>query len=193
VLLRVPPGVERGTRSAPEFRRFLHSLERLFAQLEQRGREELRKEQFSPAKARAEWRLDMRYAGQAYELSIPFSAEFARQFHHEHEKAYGYAHAARPLEIVNLRVRLVIATAKPPNRPERRARAPNTRPALVKHGAVWFGRRPYSTPFYERERLRAGARLAGPAVVVEYSSTTVVPPGFVCRVDNCLDLVLSPR
>jgi N-methylhydantoinase A len=47
------------------------------------------------------------------------------------------------------------------------------------------------TPFYARELLFPGARVAGPAVITEYSSTTVVPPGFVCDVDEFRNLVLT--
>jgi N-methylhydantoinase A len=43
---------------------------------------------------------------------------------------------------------------------------------------------------YDRERLEAGTRILGPAVVVEYSSTTVVPPDFSCEVDEYLNLIL---
>jgi len=62
----------------------------------------------------------------------------------------------------------------------------------VKKKLVWFGERFWKTPCYDRERLRPGARFAGPAMVLEYSSTTVVPPDFVCQVDEFLNLVLSP-
>jgi N-methylhydantoinase A len=56
---------------------------------------------------------------------------------------------------------------------------------------VWFGSQPQMTPFYARELLFPGARVAGPAVITEYSSTTVVPPGFVCDVDEFRNLVLT--
>ena len=49
------------------------------------------------------------------------------------------------------------------------------------------------TSFFDRERLRPGMRFAGPAIVVEYSSTTVVPPDFVSRVDDFENLELRQR
>jgi N-methylhydantoinase A len=141
--------------------------------------------------AQAERRLDVRYVGQAYELSVPFTATFPRHFHRAHERAYGYADRDRPLEIVNLRLRLVVATPKPLIRPRPASAPSDAGAAMVKRKPVWFENRFWRTPFYAREHLRPGARLTGPAVVVEYSSTTVVPPDFECRVDGYLDLVLS--
>ena len=63
--------------------------------------------------------------------------------------------------------------------------------AILKQKDVWFGDRFHRTPLYDRERLRPGMRLKGPAVVAEYSSTTIVPPGFQCRVDSQGNLVLT--
>ena len=133
----------------------------------------------------------MRYAGQSYELEIPFTARFAERFHRAHETAYGSADPARPLEIVNLRVRLVLPTPKPRVRPARLQRTADLRRATVKHKPVWFSGKPQQTPLYDRDRLPPGTRFAGPAVVVEYSSTTVVPPGFACRVDAYHNLILT--
>jgi N-methylhydantoinase A len=62
---------------------------------------------------------------------------------------------------------------------------------LLKTKAVWFGGKPLRTPIYAREYLEPGVRIEGPAVIVEYSSTTVVPPDFQCYVDEYLNLVLS--
>jgi N-methylhydantoinase A len=55
---------------------------------------------------------------------------------------------------------------------------------------VWFERRAYPTPLYDRARLVPGTEFRGPAVVIEYSSTTAVAPDFVCRVDEFSNLVL---
>lgn len=188
VLLPVP--VTNSARS-PEFQKLYREITRQFAQLEQKGRQELAQDHFPARLARAEQRLDVRYVGQAYELSVPFTATFRRHFHRAHERAYGYADRDRPLEIVNLRLRLVVATPKPLIRPRPAGTATDAGAAMVRRKPVWFENRFWRTPFYAREHLRPGARLTGPAVVVEYSSTTVVPPNFECRVDGYLNLVLS--
>jgi N-methylhydantoinase A len=188
VLLPVP-----ATNSArsPEFQKLYREITRQFAQFEQQGRRGLAQDHFPARWAHAERRLDVRYVGQAYELSVPFTAAFPRHFHREHARAYGYADPDRPLEIVNLRLRLVIATRKPLIRPRPAVTATDVGGAVVKRKPVWFENRFWRTPLYARELLSPGTRLTGPAVVVEYSSTTVVPPDFECRVDGYLNLVLS--
>ena len=109
-------------------------------------------------------------------------------FDRQHLRAYGYSHAGRRIEIVNLRLRLVIRTPKPRlHVHQRRAAAP----VKMKSKPVWFEGRFRTAPVYDRERLAAGTRLRGPAVIVEYSSTTIVPPDFRCEVDKYLNLILT--
>jgi len=189
VLLSVP---EEGRDSSQRWAEFWHDLGKRFAILERVSRAELQHEGFPAELARAERRLDLRYAGQSYELSVPLRRDFRRLFHQQHERAYSYAHPARPLQIVNLRLRLVIRTPKPQLR-ARRTGNPDPARARVKTKPVWFAGRFHSTRLYDRERLEPGARFAGPAVVVEYSSTTVVPPDFSCELDRCLNLILRAR
>jgi N-methylhydantoinase A len=188
VLLRVPEG---GTHSSQRLANFWRDLENRFAILESVSRAELQQEGFPAELACAERQLDLRYAGQSYELSVPLRRDFRRLFPQAHEKAYGYAHAGRSMEIVNLRSRLVIRMPKPSLRPSARKGRRLEQAAVIKTKPVWFGGKPLQTPIYMREYLWAGARLLGPAVIVEYSSTTVVPPDFECGVDEYLNLVLE--
>ena len=152
---------------------------------------ELRREGFDADRARPSHRLDLRYQGQSYELSVPFTPRFRQDFHREHAKAYGYAYPERPLEIVNLRLRMVIPTPKSRWRARKSGPARQAQEALVKTKPVWFDAKPHPTGIYDRQRLAAGAALRGPAVIVEYSATTVVPPDFACEVDEHLNLVLK--
>ncbi|MGO9273156.1 MAG: hydantoinase/oxoprolinase family protein [Terriglobia bacterium] len=194
VLLPVPQGADSGFPVA-----FWQDLQHRFARLEQTAREELRRDGFAAASARAEQQVDVRYVGQAYELSVPFAPDFVARFHAEHERAYGYAHAGRPTEVVNLRVRLVVPTPKSPQAPltsKRRSRAGGRagsprHEAILKRKPVWFDGRWWDTPIYDRDALEPSTRFAGPAVVAEYSATTVVPPRWVARVDPFLNLILT--
>jgi len=190
ILLSVP---QEGRDASQRLAEFWHDLGKRFAILERVSRAELQHEGFPAELARAERRLDLRYAGQSYELSVPLRRDFRRLFHQEHEKAYGYAHTGRTMEIVNLRSRLVLRMPKPRLRPSPRKAHRLTQAALLKTKAVWFGGNPLQTPIYVREYLEPGARLQGPAVIVEYSSTTVVPLDFKCYVDEYLNLVLERR
>ena len=202
VLLSVA-GTERSPKPAVGRQSdFVKDLERRFKDLEQAGRMALKNEGFLVERARIERWLDIRYAGQAYELSVPFRARFMDLFHREHQRAYGHAQRGRPLQVVNLRVRLTIPTPKP--RLETRKSKLETgnwkietgKPAgaaIVKRRQVWFEARLRTTPVYSRDRLSPGVRFRGPAVVVEYSSTTIVPPDYECAVDQYLNLVLARR
>ena len=134
---------------------------------------------------------NVRYQGQSYELSVPFTRSFREEFHREHTKAYGYAYPERPLEIVNLRLRVVIPTPKARWRKAKPGPAGQARVALIKTSPVWFEGKRQATGIYQRERLAPGARLRGPAVITEYSATTVVPPDYTCKVDEHANLILQ--
>jgi N-methylhydantoinase A len=166
------------------------NLRRAFAQLDREGSRAMRNEGFSSRQLRIERFLDMRYAGQAYELSVPAQGDFVRAFHREHELRYGHANPAKAVEIVNVRSRLIGATPKldwPHERPHR----PECSKAIAIHREVVFRGRKQRTPIYLREKLRAGNSFRGPAIIAEYSGTTVLPPGWRCRMDGYENLVLS--
>jgi len=171
----------------------LAEIDLRFARLQVTTRAELRREGFDANRARPSYRLDLRYQGQSYELSVPFTAGFRQAFHREHAKAYGYAYPERPLEIVNLGLRMVIPTPKSRSRAQKSGGMRSAEQAIIKTKPVWFDSKPQPTGIYDRELLAAGAVLQGPAVIVEYSATTVVPPDFACKVDKQLNLVIHGR
>jgi N-methylhydantoinase A len=187
VLLPVPVSGESQSRA------LLHQINRHFAGLHRQALSELRHEGFDVRRAQASHRLDIRYQGQSYELSVPFTPGFQVGFHREHTKAYGYAYPDRLLEIVNLRLRLVIRIPKTRWRARKLGPAHQAQEARIKTKPVWFGTEPQRTAIYQRDLLAAGAALRGPAVIVEYSATTVVPPDFSCKVDEYSNLVLKRR
>jgi len=167
-------------------------LEKEFRALERSAYAELRREGFVLARQRLLRRLDLRYRGQAYELTLPYSRDFVRAFHRTHRQRYGYADLARSLEVVNVRLRAVGLMEKP--RVARHALAGAMLPAAarIKRAPVFFDGRRLATDFYLRERLRPGNRFDGPAVIAEYSATTVLPPGWRARVDAFENLLLEP-
>ncbi|MBI3663741.1 MAG: hydantoinase/oxoprolinase family protein [Acidobacteria bacterium] len=185
VSLTVRLAVERAADATRELRK-------QFAHIESRGLREMRGEGFSPRLVRIERMLDMRYVGQAYELTVAAEGDFVGAFHRAHERRYGYADPGRAVEAVNVRARLTGATPKPELPKSRRAGA-NPRAALVEPRPVMIARRRARTAIYDRARLRAGNRFAGPAVVVEYSATTFVPPGWRGRVDAYENMILETK
>jgi N-methylhydantoinase A len=165
-------------------------LRRAFAQLDREGKRGMLGEGLPSQHIRIERFLDMRYAGQAYELSVPARGDFVRAFHREHELRYGHANPARAIEIVNIRSRLIGATPRLAW-PRHRLGRPECREAIVATREVMFRGKKERTPIYVREKLQAGNVVRGPAIIAEYSGTTVVPPGWRGRVDAYDNLVLS--
>jgi N-methylhydantoinase A len=158
------------------------ALEERLAELEKQGIEEMRAEGFTALALRS---LDLRYAGQGYELTVEASGDFVNQFHRLHEQRYGYADPQRPVEVVNLRVRMISYTQPLP-----------LRAALMRdhqhHRLVRTTKRFYSEgqwlegKVYPRTDLAPGDHFNGPAIVTEYSATTFVPPRCRVSVDpNC--------
>ena len=136
--------------------------------------------------------VDVRYAGQGFELSLPVSPDLVRKFHTEHHRRYGYSHGGRKIEIVTIRLR---ARMKSPMASGGRDRLATTGTALkAEKRAVIFASRELPTAIVDRSSLKAGVRLRGPAVVTEYSATTVVPPGANFHLDRAANLVIElPR
>jgi N-methylhydantoinase A len=170
------------------------AIERGFRSLEREGRRAMSAEGFSASKIRIERRLDLRYAGQAYELSVPADGDFVAAFHRSHDARYGYHDTKRTVEIVNLRVRATGVTEKPGLRKIETAKtgsasAPRTRSAI---DCTLDGKQ-CRAALITRDELRAGDSLSGPAVISEYSATTLVPHGWTGRVDAHGQILLTPK
>ncbi|MGB5051403.1 MAG: hydantoinase/oxoprolinase family protein [Caldilineaceae bacterium] len=136
--------------------------------------------------------LDMRYRGQSYELTVPLATPIRREsladavaaFHALHEQRYGYAMAEATVEVVTLRLRGSGPGAQPkfqrhPPGP------PDASSASLGEKPVWFqADAPTPTATYDRSRLTPGNRLPGPAIVYQFDTTAVIPPGWAARVDG---------
>jgi N-methylhydantoinase A len=163
-----------------------------FRKLEQEAQQQFRDEHWRGV-LHYERSLDLRYRGQGYELNIPAGTNTSERFHAEHQRRYGYHHAGREIELVTLRLRVRMAA---PQLNLRRA-TPKTagkssrRVAAVERGPVIFQNRALATPVYERGELRPGKFMKGPAVITEYSATTVIPPGKIFWVDEGENLLIE--
>jgi N-methylhydantoinase A len=131
--------------------------------------------------------LDVRYVGQGYELTVPHVRDWRERFHALHRARFGHADVARPLEVVALRVRASGGRATLPVDTPRTLRR---RGAAVER-SVWFDGKRVRTAVHRREELPRGWRARGPLIVCEYSATTVVPRGWVARVERSGELVLE--
>ncbi|MGH9775554.1 MAG: hydantoinase/oxoprolinase family protein [Candidatus Acidiferrales bacterium] len=173
-------------------RKCVRALEGEFRRLESRGFAEMRAENVPARSVRIERLLDMRYAGQSYELTVSAEGDFLAAFHRGHERRFGYADPARTAEIVSIVSRFTGKTPKPAL-PRSRAAGPSPRAALAGMRRAFFDGRRFQTPVYHREKLRTGNLFVGPAILTEYTATTLVPPGWRGRVDAFENLILEPR
>jgi N-methylhydantoinase A len=166
-------------------------LEAEFERLEAETGRELEDEGFRGSELRFKRSLDMRYVGQGFELSVPYGPDYRARFDARHESRYGYADPARAAEVVNVRVRATAPVTRPKPRPAEHG-GPDPAAAELGPHAFVYGGEEHEGRLYERELLRAGHRIQGPAIVVEYGTTIVVPPGARCEVDEWRNLVLEP-
>ncbi len=170
-----------------------------YREMEERGRKALLGEGMLGARIGFERQIEMRYVGQSYELPVPLPdgkvedalAGMLRRFHEEHERAYGFAAPAEPVEFVTLRLTAVGGIAKPKLReiPKREGDVSTARRTVRK---VYFAeaRGFIDCPSYDRYRLSAGGVVEGPAIVEEMDSTTVIHPGFRAEVDRFGNLLI---
>ena len=113
-------------------------------------------------------------------------------FHRAHDRRYGYSDPGRPAEVVNVRARIIGVTEKPKlDRLRRLAR--NAKVPVVETRRAMFGGRAFQTRVYDRARLQRGNEFAGPAIVSEYSATTVIPPEWRGIVDSWGNLILTQK
>ncbi len=158
--------------------------------LAERGRREVLAEGIPAERVRIERFLDMRYRGQSYELIVPFSEAVYEDFHRLHEHYYGYTKNGAPVEVVNLRVRAVGEVTPPPLVKEPLT-GPDASGALIEKRDVVFAKGILSTPLYRAEALRAGNRVAGPAVIVRSDTTILLGPSDKAKVDGFSNLIIE--
>jgi N-methylhydantoinase A/oxoprolinase/acetone carboxylase beta subunit len=155
-------------------------LESAFASLERKAQRE------SP-RAAIERSADLRYAGQSYEINLPWTGpRTAARFHKEHARIYGYSNLKAAIEVVTIRVRARVPLRKP-----KLARSSTKSGASTKR-KVWVGGAWRILPVWSRENLTA-IRRSGPALVLDYGSTTLVAAGWRFSVDAAGNLLITRK
>jgi N-methylhydantoinase A len=168
-------------------------LEREFRKLESVAQKEFRAERWSgdiQSGVQYERSVDLRYRGQGYELNVAAAGNLSARFHDEHQRRYGYHHAGREIELVTVRLRARLRSQESQPKFIRRKVVRNARVAPIERAPVFFHGKTVTTPVFERGDLIAGRLMRGPAVITEYSATTVIPPGKKFWVDGAENLVI---
>lgn len=165
-------------------------LEALIIPLMEQGLTDLAAEGVSPEQTSLERLLDLRYRGQSYELTIPFTPTFMADFHTAHAQTYGHSEPNAPVEIVNVRLRAVGHLPRP-TLPRGPLALTDSQPVPFDDRPVILATGPTETPFYHGAELQPGQHLTGPAVIVHADTTLFIGPGDVLVVDEYRNLLVN--
>jgi len=195
----------------------LSQLESEFRKLSQSAKRDFTSEHWTGA-IHEQRTIDVRYRGQGYELNIPFSRRLLADFHEAHAQRYGYSHPDREVELVTLRLRAIVKSpqaklAMQPSIPRTDAAESNAsvnksltnsqpphsnfaKSARVaqpppEFQSVGFDGKRLKTAILDRNSLTIGKKYSGPAVITEYSATTVVPPRMRFVLDRAGNVVIA--
>jgi N-methylhydantoinase A len=164
-------------------------LEAIFATLERAGRENLREQGARDEAIVLQRTYDARYPGQSFELDIEHAGDvdaIASAFHRKHEARYGYSVPEEDVELVNVRLTAIGSLAAPPRFTGGDGER-SGQPSAARD--VWIGDAFVRTPVYQRNDVRDGQTIAGPALIEQYDTCTYVPPSWHVRRDaDVLDL-----
>ncbi|NKB21572.1 MAG: hydantoinase/oxoprolinase family protein [Alphaproteobacteria bacterium] len=142
--------------------------------------------------------LDLRYAGQGYEIRTPLDglsaspmntdglAQVQERFHDLHQTLHGHSARDQEIEVVSYRVRVRVPVPKQ-DLPEINIPEGETEPAGTRE-VTFDGRETYTAPVYTRDTLKSSA-IEGPAIVEQFDSTTVLPPGWTAKLDRFGNIV----
>ena len=169
----------------------LQSIENAFQNMEARARgdmqHEIQQAGITPETALTLQRLcDMRYPGQAYEVTTPWMGDLTttrQRFHELHQQRFGHSHPQRAVQIVATRVKAVLQPRQPelPAQPLDDVSAEH---ALLGERPMIFTSGEQQARIYERTRLRHGNRIQGPALLVQEDCSILLPPAWEGTVDS---------
>jgi N-methylhydantoinase A len=181
----------------------LDEINGLFAKLIAQAKADLGAEGFHDTEIRIEAYLDLRYAGQGYELTVPCpqpplktsDLDLMRQrFDTQHEQASGHKAETEPVELVSIRLisyglvpQAKLSPAKTTGR--------SINDAQTGLRKVYFGRQHgvLECQIYTRERLEPGHKISGPAVIEQLDTTTVIHPEQIGTVDDYRNITIKPK
>src|SRR5690606_23020880 len=177
----------------------VENLRAVYDELEALGREALDNDGVPKDRHRLLRTADVRYVGQAYEEYVPLPVgpidaadieAMAEAFHTQHEQRYAHAHRGKPLEFVGGRLTAIGSMSAPPLRKHERN---GTSVSPKGSHRIWFEEADgfVDAPIYDRAHLGPGVELAGPAVVVQLDTTTIVHPGQSVTVDDHANLLIA--
>jgi N-methylhydantoinase A len=171
-------------------------METAFQRMEEHATERLSHEGIAPGDMALQRTVEMMYQGQWRSLAVNAPAKIDSMgaliegFHSEHEREFNYRRDEAPVSIFRIAIKAVGIVPKA-DLPKYEVR--DHTPEPVARRAVWFDGTSHDAAIYQREVLKAGAMFIGPAIVEQFDSTTVVPPGMSARVDAFLNILIGTK
>ena len=173
----------------------------IVAELNARADQDLAKEGLAERASRRERMLDLRYAGQGYEIAIPMPdgpldadliARTVDAFHAVHKAVHGHSSPSQPVEVVSYRLRVRIQVPRY-QATSSELQGPTATPSIGQRPVYFDKDRPVQATVCRRADMAPGSTIAGPAIVVQLDATVVIPPGWHGHVDRFSNLVLENR
>ena len=181
----------------------LNEINALFGQLTEQAKSDLGTEGFQEDEVRMDAFLDLRYAGQGYELTVPCPMPplkkadlelMRRRFDTQHEQASGHKAETEPVELVSLRLisyglvpQAKLSPGKTTGRTIEQARTGERKVYFgEQHGAL-------NCRIYSRDLLEPGHQIRGPAIIEQLDTTTVIHPEQEATVDEYRNLIISEK
>lgn len=181
----------------------LEEVNRLFAQLIEQAQADLRAEGFNDNEMALQASLDLRYAGQGYELTVPSPMPplkpadldlMRRRFDLQHEQAHGHKAESEPVELVSLRL---VSTGLVPQAKLSPVKSTGKKLEAAKTGErkIFFGKEDgtLNCRIYSRSLLEPAHKIAGPAVIEQMDTTTVIHPEQEAVVDSYGNMIVKNR
>jgi N-methylhydantoinase A len=174
------------------------NINTIFDELADQALEDLEEEGFTREQTRIEYALDMRYAGQGYEITIPANSNLEvvdlqslrNHFDKQHQQLFGHMAPDESVEVVSYRV--VGIGLVPEIEIQKFAYSGGTlEDAYREHRDVQFDGEMYNCPVYQREKLDVFLTIHGPVVIDQLDSTTVILPGQTANTDEWKNIIIT--
>jgi len=171
-----------------------------FEQLRARAGESFEADGIPAEQQEATFQVDIRYAGQAFQLSLTVTVDELRseglavltdEFDRQHEQLFTFAHG-KDHEIVIIRAIVKAKSTLTADLKEVSDRATELSDAVMHETKFYYEQQWHEAQIYERDKLGAGTVVPGPAIVSEMDSTTLILPGHAATVDTIGNLLINP-
>jgi len=166
-----------------------NEIRKLYSPLFEKSIEEMKKENIHKENIIFELFSDFRYAGQSYEIKVPFDENYLKNFHTRHRELYGYSFSDKPVELVTIRLKALSKTEKVKLK-RNKLGGKNPHGGFIRNKNVIYRDERVLCKVYRRELLKTGNEIKGPCIIYEYSSTTFIPPGYTSHIDEYENLVI---